>query len=459
MKKFIAMLLALAMVLSLAACGSKTDAPAETKAQTAAEKPAATEKTEAPAPAAEPVTLTWGSWVFAEDSVRPIYQEMADLYNETNEYNTTISTEYFYSYADYLSTLLIDVAGGNGPDVAHIKAEWLPQLLALGVVKPLDGYISADVLADYSQSAIDSVTVDGSMMALPWFSNTCALLVNTDLCEQAGVDYTAIASWDDLLAAAEKISALGSDIYGLAIPDSNGVEAGEGYNTFPALWARGGEFEKDGTILLTSDESVAAYTDLQNLFVKKISTAASANSLKELRNLFGAGKIGFYWDIESGIVTAASAAEDEAAYYARTQAMTIPGADAAGHGYLIAHELVVFDSCSDEKMEAMGHFLDFMSGADVIDILYRNGQGKMSSRSTVMTEVFKDCTAVKQEKGGYTYAYVKAMDSAKALPSANIHFQDADAMLTDMLTELAQGGDVAEILAKWQTQIQNEYNK
>lgn len=233
MKKFIAMLLALAMVLSLAACGSKTDAPAETKAQTAAEKPAATEKAEEPAPAAEPVTLTWGSWVFAEDSVRPIYQEMADLYNETNEYNTTISTEYFYSYADYLSTLLIDVAGGNGPDVAHIKAEWLPQLLALGVVKPLDGYISADVLADYSQSAIDSVTVDGSMMALPWFSNTCALLVNTDLCEQAGVDYTAIASWDDLLAAAEKISALGSDIYGLAIPDSNGVEAGEGYNTFP----------------------------------------------------------------------------------------------------------------------------------------------------------------------------------------------------------------------------------
>ena len=34
MKKFIAMLLALAMVLSLAACGSKTDAPVETKAQT-----------------------------------------------------------------------------------------------------------------------------------------------------------------------------------------------------------------------------------------------------------------------------------------------------------------------------------------------------------------------------------------------------------------------------------------
>lgn len=453
MKKLLAILLALAMVLSLAACGSSEETPTTTAAPANNEEPADTA-----AATADPVTLTWGSWVFAEDSVNYIYQEMADLYNETNEYNTTISTDYFYSYADYLSTLLIDVAGGNGPDVAHIKAEWLPQLLALGVVRSLDGYISEDVLADYSQSAIDSVTVDGQMVALPWFSNTYALLVNTDLCEQAGVDYTAIASWADLMAAAEKISALGDDIYGLAIPNSNGVEAGEGYNTFPALWAYGGDFEVDGKIQLTTDAAISAYTDLQNLYINKVSTAAGPNSFKELRNLFGAGKIGFYWDIESGVATAASGAADEAEYYARTQVITIPGADAAGHGYLISHQLVVFDSCTDEKMEAMGHFLDYMSGSDVIGILYKNGQGKMSSRSTVMAEVFADCTEVKQEKGGYTYAYVKAMESAKALPAANIHFQDADAMLTDMLTELAQGGDVTEILTKWQTEIQAEYD-
>ena len=455
MKKLFALLLALAMVLSLAACGA-SEAPATEAPATEAPK-ADAPATEAPA--AEPVTLKWGSWVFAEQSVNYIYQEMADLYNETNEYNTTIDTSYFYSYADYLSTLLIDVAGGNGPDVAHIKAEWLPQLLALGVVRSLDGYISEDVLADYAQSAIDSVTVDGEMVALPWFSNTYALLVNTDLCEQAGVDYTAIATWADLMAAAEKISALGSDIYGLAIPNSNGVEAGEGYNTFPALWAYGGDYEVGGEILLESEAALNAYTDLQKLYVNGISTAAGSNSFKELRNLFGAGKIGFYWDIESGIATAASAAADEAEYYARTQAITIPAAAGAGHGYLIAHQLAVFDSCTDDKMEAMGHFLDYMSGSDVIGILYRNGQGKMSSRASVMAEVFADCTEIKQEKNGYTYAYVKAMETAKALPAANIHFQDSDAMLTDMLTELAQGGNVADILAKWDAEIQALYNE
>lgn len=457
MKKLLAILLALVMVFSLVACGTSEKAP-ETEAAPAPAETEAAAPAETEAPKADPVELTWGSWVFAEDSVNYIYQEIADLFNETNEYNVTVNTDYFYSYADYLSTLLIDVAGGNGPDVAHIKAEWLPQLLALGVVRSLDGYISEDVLADYATSAIDSVTVDGEMVALPWFSNTYALLVNTELCEQAGVDYTAIASWSDLMAAAEKISALGDDIYGLAIPNSNGVEAGEGYNTFPALWAYGGDFEVNGEILLETDAALKAYTDLQYLYVNKISTSAGSNSFKELRNLFGTGKIGFYWDIESGVATAATAAEDEAAYYARTQVITIPGADAAGHGYLISHQLVVFDSCTDEKMEAMGHFLDYASGSGAIGILYKYGQGKMSSRPSVMAEVFAECTEVKQEKGGYTYAYVKAMESAKALPAANIHFQDSDALLTDMLTELAQGGDVAEILAKWDAEIQDEYN-
>ena len=123
-----------------------------------------------------------------------------------------------------------------------------------------------------------------------------------------------------------------------------------------------------------------------------------------------------------------------------------------------AGDRVVFDSCTDEKMEAMGHFLDYMSGSDVIGILRNAGQGKMSSRASVMADIYSDCTEVKQEEGGYTYAYVKAMETAKPLPTANIHFQDADAMLTDMVTELAQGGDVTEILGKYQEKIQNLYN-
>ena len=124
MKKIIALLLAAIFVLSLAACAAKTesDAPATDASQTETTPADAATETAS----AEPITLKWGSWSFAEDSLKGVYQSMADGYNESNPYNTQINTDYYYSYADYLSTLLIDVAGGNGPDVAHIKAEWLP---------------------------------------------------------------------------------------------------------------------------------------------------------------------------------------------------------------------------------------------------------------------------------------------------------------------------------------------
>ena len=102
MKKIIALLLAAIFVLSLAACAAKTesDAPATDASQTeTTPADAATEtETETETASAEPITLKWGSWSFAEDSLKGVYQSMADGYNESNPYNTQINTDYYYSY-------------------------------------------------------------------------------------------------------------------------------------------------------------------------------------------------------------------------------------------------------------------------------------------------------------------------------------------------------------------------
>lgn len=108
MKKIIALLLAAIFVLSLAACAAKTesDAPATDASQTeTTPADAATEtetETETETASAEPITLKWGSWSFAEDSLKGVYQSMADGYNESNPYNTQINTDYYYSYDYFL---------------------------------------------------------------------------------------------------------------------------------------------------------------------------------------------------------------------------------------------------------------------------------------------------------------------------------------------------------------------
>ncbi len=423
MKKFLALLLSVTMLVSLCAMAS----------------------------AEEKTTISWTSWALAEETLIPVYGGSADAFMAENP---DIVVDYSQSnpYAAYLDQLLTAASAHNAPYVAHIKAEWLPQLLELGVLKDIGPYISDEVKADYAASAIEGVTVDGKMVAMPWFGNTYAVYYNKALLAQAGIE-TLPQTWAELIEDAYKISALGDDIYGLAIPNSNGVEAGEGYNTFPALWAHGGDFQDaDGKISLASDASIEAFTEIQKLITDGVSPTVG-NSFKDLRNLFGQGKIGFYWDLEATVKAAAAAAPDEAKFYEDFGCFVIPGADGpAGSGYVINHYLVVLDSCPDELMPQVGRFLEYMSDSTVIKIFKDGNQGKMSSRASVMAEVFNDVSET-------TAVYVQAMASARPLPVAGLHFMDADKEIVNALTRIAQGEDVATVMTECQEIIQEMYDE
>ena len=438
--KFLAIALSLLMVFGMLASCGKTENPPVTTDPAGTSDSQATEKTDAPA--TKPVTLKWASWALAEEKLYPTYAAMANTFMEANK-DITIEMDGSQAYSTYLDQLIVSAIGGTAPNVAHIKAEWLPQLLETGAVKAVVG-ISDNVMKDYSAGAISGVTIDGEMVAMPWFANTEALFYNKALLERAGVKAEDIKSWDDLLAAAEKVSALGDDIYGLAFPDSE-VEPGEGYNILPALWANGGEFMKDGKVTLDTDAGIKTYTQLQEIFKKGLSPKGA--TLKDLRNLFGQGKIGFYYDLQAVISTCASAAANEEEFYKNFGCMVIPGADANGSGYLVTHLLVVFDTTTDEQMPAMAKFLEHMSSDVVINILYEAGQGKMSSRASVNEKVFANADET-------TQVYVKAMTTAKDLPGTQISLSEADTIMVKGLSRIANGEDVKTVVAAMQTELQ-----
>lgn len=438
--KFLAIALSLLMVFGMLASCGKTENPPVTTDPAGTSDSQATEKTDAPA--TKPVTLKWASWALAEEKLYPTYAAMANTFMEANK-DITIEMDGSQAYSTYLDQLIVSAIGGTAPNVAHIKAEWLPQLLETGAVKAVVG-ISDAVMNDYSAGAISGVTVDGEMVAMPWFANTEALFYNKALLERAGVKAEDIKSWDDLLAAAEKISALGDDIYGLAFPDSE-VEPGEGYNILPALWANGGEFMKDGKVTLDTDAGIKTYTQLQEIFKQGISPKGA--TLKDLRNMFGQGKIGFYYDLQAVISTCASAATNEEEFYKNFGCMVIPGADANGSGYLVTHLLVVFDTTTDEQMPAMAKFLEHMSSDVVINILYEAGQGKMSSRASVNEKVFANADET-------TQVYVKAMTTAKDLPGTQISLSEADTIMVKGLSRIANGEDVKTVVSAMQSELQ-----
>ena len=446
MKKVLTLLLAMIMVLSMAACGAQSEAPA-----TEAPK-AETPKAEAPA-AAEKVTINFDSWSNVDsgwtDCYAAIYEEFHKQYGETITINPVGN-----SYADTLSTLLLQASAGNTPDVAMVKAEWLPQLLELDCLADIKPYISEEALADYGEASLASyTTAEGELIALPYFGQPYALFYNKTLLEKAGCDVP--TTFDELLEASAKVAALGNDengnkIYGLGLVNS-GLEVSEGLNIFPWLWARGGEFLDAGNkIALNSEANLKAFQEIQNLYVSGQSPAGL--SFKEMRNLFASGNLAFFWDLESQTASFVQASAKGDAFLDEIGAIPIPGAVAGQSvGYVSDVVLVIFKSC--QNMEAAGVVAEFLGGEDTIQIMFDFGKGKMSSRTSVMEKVF---ASVESE---ITTAYVEAMKQCRSLPTMDLGFADADEAITDAVAKLATGADPAKVLTDLDAEVKELYGQ
>lgn len=447
MKKVLALVLAMIMVLGLfAGCSGE-------QASTTTQPAAANDTPSNDAAPAEKVTVSFDSWSNVDSGWTDCYDAIYKAFDE--QYGDTITINPVgNSYADTLSTLLLQASAGNTPDVAMVKAEWLPQLMELDCLADIKGVISEEALADYGEASLSSyTTADGALIALPYFGQPYAMFYNKTLLEKAGVAVP--TTFDELLEASAKVAALGNDengnkIYGLGLVNS-GLEVAEGYNIFPWLWARGGEFlDASGNIALNSEANLKAFTEIQELYASGQSPVGL--SFKEMRNLFASGNLAFFWDLESQTTSFAQASAKGEAFLEEVGAIPVPGAVAGESvGYVNDVVLVVFKSC--QNMEAAGVVTEFLGGEITIQIMFDYGKGKMSSRTSVMEHVFAN---VESE---ITAAYVEGMKQCRSLPAMDLGFSDADEAITDAVARLATGEDAATVLADLDAEVKGLYGQ
>lgn len=163
----------------------------------------------------EPVTLTFGFW--GDDPEAEMKMRLAEAYMEEHP-NVTIEYEYC-SGADYLTKMQTWFSSGETPDVFGVANDHLIMFQDSELFEDLAPYVEKDGLEsmwDY-EGAKETYTIEnGRLTAVPFVTKTFAIAYNKDLFDQAGVEYPT-NDWTeaDMLSAAEKISALGDDIYGI----------------------------------------------------------------------------------------------------------------------------------------------------------------------------------------------------------------------------------------------------
>jgi multiple sugar transport system substrate-binding protein len=152
--------------------------------------------------------------------------------------------------------LTTDIAGGTAPDISIIGTRSLLDYVQQDIAEPLDGYVTPEFRARFIEAFLSPSTIDGKLYGLPVAASARAMYYNKDLLQKAGVT-SPPATWDEVVAAAQKVKALGPDTYGLAI---QGKEVETDAYWYYALWTHGGELVEGGKSGIASEAGVKAAT-------------------------------------------------------------------------------------------------------------------------------------------------------------------------------------------------------
>ncbi len=156
------------------------------------------------------------------------------------------------------------VASDNGPDVMQIGISKLRAFADSGALLDLD----ANAVQDYPHLAAgnfidgvagDATAVDGTVVSVPWVSDTRVLFYRSDILAEAGID-TPPATWDELRADASTLAHRDQGQYGFYVPQWD--------SALPVImtWDQGGDIvTPDGSITFDTpefDRAVDIYTGL-----------------------------------------------------------------------------------------------------------------------------------------------------------------------------------------------------
>jgi maltose-binding protein MalE len=217
---------------SVGAAGATTEPPAGT--EPAGTEPAGTAPagTEAPAATEPPVTAPDRGdadlVIWTDDTRQPVVEAIAQPFADENGIVIAVQE---LQFGDIREQMSLTAPSGEGPDIIIGAHDWLGELVANGVVEPLDLSGVADSFQDV---AIDAFTYDGQTYGLPYAVENIALVRNTDLVPEAP------ATFEEMIQIATDFKAEHADdpsYQGLAL--QIGPE-GDAYHLQPILSAFGG---------------------------------------------------------------------------------------------------------------------------------------------------------------------------------------------------------------------------
>ncbi len=160
--------------------------------------------------------------IWADETRAPILEELGAEFTET--YGVPVTVQQL-GFGDIRDNIKVAGPAGEGADIIVGAHDWLGELVASGIVAPIELGRKAN---EFTDSSIAAFTYDGELYGMPYAVENVAFIYNPDLVSEVPGD------WDEVLAISEGIQSDGSADYGFI------RQEGDPYHFFPIQTAFGG---------------------------------------------------------------------------------------------------------------------------------------------------------------------------------------------------------------------------
>jgi multiple sugar transport system substrate-binding protein len=116
--------------------------------------------------------------------------------------------------------LLTAYAGDSTPDITQLGNTWIPEMVALGALEPLDARVAGSKVVDrddYFPAIWSTNVIDGTLYGVPWYVDTRLLFYRKDLLAKVGYDHPP-RDWNEWQAMMARLAQPQGKAYGVLLP-------------------------------------------------------------------------------------------------------------------------------------------------------------------------------------------------------------------------------------------------
>lgn len=331
------------------------------------------------------------------DSSQADWDRVTAAFNE--EYPKVTVELQIDGWENFSQTVQSRIQANDYPDILNDNA--FASSADADLLYPIDELLSDETIANIDETLMaNGKGPDGTQWAAPDIASARMLVYNTDLFEQAGIAEPP-KNWEELEAAAEKITALGDDIYAYGMP--LGAEEAQVESSL-WVWGAGGNWDEGENLVANSDVAVEGFTQMKKMYDAGYTQPNLEDNRQDTTDLFAAGKLAMA--IGHGQVVS-----DAEAQGVNVELAPVPSKDGEGVAIGVTDFIVAFNNDDAARKQATGAYLDYLYSDELYEPWYKGTELLPVTKSII--------EKAKGEAEGNEAAFLDALSVVKFQPVAN----------------------------------------